>query len=365
MFFSGISYRMKLYERFVARRRERRYSSSSQMNYAKRDRNVCRLSGWAAGLCAAILLTGTAGAFELQGHRGARGLWPENTLEGFQHTLALGVHTLELDVGMSADGVAVVAHGPRLNTDFTRDATGRWLEEPAPPLHALDYEVLRRYDVGTLRPQSRYAKRFPHQQAIVGARMPKLADVLGLAPAAALKFNVELKHNPEQAQLYPPPAPFVEQVIDTINSAGVAPRITLQSFNWELLALVRQRAPDVPVACLTAERNWLDNVKRGQPGPSLWTAGLDVDEHAGSVPRMVHAFQAQVWSPYWRDLDALALAEAHRLGLRVVVWTVNDSDDMRALLQRGVDGIITDYPDRLRTVMAERGLPLPPPLGAP
>ena len=314
-------------------------------------------------LCLALMLAGTAFGFELQGHRGARGLWPENTLEGFRRTLALGVDVLELDVVLSADGVVVVSHDPRLNADFTRDASGRWLEkESAPLIRALDYAALRRYDVGTLRPQSRYATRFPHQERIDGAVIPRLADVLPLAPGKALRFSVELKHNPEEMQFYPSPALFVERVIDTINVTHAAPRVTLQSFNWHTLALARQLAPGIPLVCLTAERSWLNNVRRGQPGASPWTAGLDIDAYAGSVPRMVHAFGAQVWSPYWRDLDDTALAEAQRLGLRVVVWTVNDSDAMRALLQRGVDGIITDYPDRLRVVMAERGMPLPAPL---
>jgi glycerophosphoryl diester phosphodiesterase len=290
-------------------------------------------------------------------------LWPENTLEGFLRTLAVGVDVLELDVVLSADGVVVVSHDPRLNADFTRDASGRWLEkESAPLIRALDYAALRHYDVGALRPRSRYAKRFPQQERIDGAAIPRLADVLPLAPGQALKFNVELKHNPEEAQLYPSPAQFVKRVVDTITASRAASRVTLQSFNWHTLALARQLAPGIPLACLTAERNWLNNVRRGQPGPSPWTDGFDVDTYAGSVPRMVHAFQAQVWSPHWRDLDDTALAEAKRLGLRVVVWTVNDSDAMRALLRRGVDGIITDYPDRLRAVMAERGMPLPAPL---
>lgn len=302
---------------------------------------------------------GAVGAVELQGHRGARGLWPENTLEGFKRTLALGVDVLELDVLLSADDVVVLHHNPRVNADIARDGSGQWISEPTPLVRSLSYGELRGYDVGMLRPRTRYASRYPRQVSIDGARIPRLKDVLTLAGSQPVGFNIELKRNPELQDLYPEIEHFVRQVIKTIDAAGVSGPVTIQSFDWHVLEAVKGIAPHIPLVCLTVERRWLDNIRRGQPGASPWTAGLDIEAFDGSVPRMVHAFGAEIWSPHWRDLDDASLKDARRLGLRVIVWTVNERDAMRKLLERGVDGIITDYPDRLREVMAERGMALP------
>ena len=112
--------------------------------------------------------------------------------------------------------------------------------------------------------------------------------------------------------------------------------------------------------CLTVERGANDNIQRGQPGPSPWTAGLDVDDFGGSTPRLVKAAACTGWSPLYLDLTDGALKEAQALGLKVIPWTVNEPADMERLIAAGVDGLITDYPDRLRAVMAARKMPLPP-----
>ena len=138
-------------------------------------------------------------------------------------------------------------------------------------------------------------------------------------------------------------------------------RTTIQSFDWRTLRHVQTLAPEIPTVYLTAQQRWLDNVEIGRPGRSDWTAGLDVDDFGGSVPRLVAAAGGRIWSPYHKEIDAAQLDEAHGLGLEVVVWTVNDPARMRALIDLGVDGIITDYPGRLRRVLAEKGFPLPPP----
>lgn len=303
-------------------------------------------------------------AFDLQGHRGARGLAPENTIEGFRIALAVGVDTLEMDLAITRDGVVVVSHDPRLNPDITRGPDGRYLPGPGPAIHDLTLEGLKAYDVGRIRPGSRYARRFPHQQPVDGARIPSLAEVAGLlerAGAGHIRLNVEIKTDPGAPELTPSPEAFAEAVIHEIEALGLADRTTIQSFHWRALAHVRRIAPHIPTVCLTAERPGLDTVERGRRGPSPWT-GLDVRDFAGHVPVMVHAFGCAIWSPHHEDLDRADLARAHALGLAVIPWTVNDAAGMRRLIAFGVDGMITDYPDRLRRVMAEHGLPLPPPV---
>ena len=119
-----------------------------------------------------------------------------------------------------------------------------------------------------------------------------------------------------------------------------------RSFDWRVLRALRAIAPEVAIACLTSERGWRDTVLRGRAEPSPWTAGLSVDAEGGSVPRLVHRFGAPIWMPFHADLSAESLTEARTLGLKVMVWTVNEVPDMEALAGLGVDGIVTDYPDR-------------------
>ena len=132
----------------------------------------------------------------------------------------------------------------------------------------------------------------------------------------------------------------------------MSPRASVRAFDWRVLREIRALAPDLPIGCLTVEQSWRDTVLRDRPGPSPWAAGLNIHEHGGSVPRMVHRFGGPVWSPFYSDLSAESFAEARSLGLKVVVWTVNEVSDMRALARLGVDGIVTDYPDRAIEALA-------------
>ena len=135
-------------------------------------------------------------------------------------------------------------------------------------------------------------------------------------------------------------------VAEVLRADGMIGRAIVQSFDWRVLRALRTHAPEIAIACLTSERGWRDTVLRGRAEPSPWTAGLGVDAEGGSVPRLVRRFGAPVWMPFHADLTAEALTEARTLGLSVIVWTVNEVPDMEALARLGVDGIVTDYPDR-------------------
>lgn len=297
----------------------------------------------------------TAHAIEIQGHRGARGLLPENTIPAFQRAIELGVDVLELDLGMTRDGVPVVHHDRALDPDRTRDEAGAWLAPPGPFLNTLDLAALSEFDVGRAAPGSKIAKRFPEQVPRDGTRIPTLAEVLALgrrAGADGIRFNIEVKLTPLAPQETAGPEEFARAVVAVLRAEGMIDRANLQSFDWRVLREAREQAPDLLTVCLTAEQRWLDNILRGRPGPSHWTAGLDIEAFEGSVPRLVEAAGCAVWSPYYRDLTEEALTEAHTLGQRVVVWTVNEVDAMLELARLGVDGIITDYPDRALEALA-------------
>ena len=284
-----------------------------------------------------------AWGFDLQGHRGARGLAPENTLAAFQRALQEGVDTLELDVVLTADGVPMVSHDPALNPDLTRDASGRWLAGPGPLILSLRWADLQAYDVGRARPDSKTARDFPQQAAADGQRIPRLAEVLALG-GPRTRFNIEIKRDPTAPERYGPLPALVDAVAATVQAAGVAPRVVLQSFDWAVLQRWQQQMPLVPTAYLSIQRPNFNNVES-----PAWTAGrsLAVD---GSVPRMVKAAGGRFWSPFFRDLTEAQVREAQALGLQVVPWTVNEPADMARLLAWRVDGLITDYPDRARAL---------------
>ncbi len=327
-------------------------------NVPKRNHSPTALKH-AGAILVMALQAGAAHGFDAQGHRGARGLMPENTLPGFAAALDWGMNTLELDVGVSKDGVLVVSHDAHLNAAFTRDRLGRWLTPPTAAIRALRYDELNDYDVGRANPAHRYSRRFPKQQTIDGTRIPRLADVFELViekGADTTRFNVETKIRPTAAPETASPQVFVDALLATAKTHRMAARLTIQSFDWRTLRLVQQSAPGIATAYLTAQQDWLDNLQQGRPGPSPWTAGLDIDDFGGDVPALVKAAGGNIWSPYHRDLSAASLARAHELGVKVIVWTVNTPARMHELMAMGVDGLITDYPNRLRAVMRERGL---------
>lgn len=315
-------------------------------------------------VCASSAAAAGARPFDLQGHRGARGLAPENTLAAFARALAIGVTTLELDTALTRDGRVVVSHDPALNPDLTRDAAGNWLEGPGPAIFSMTLAEVQRYDVGRMRPGTPYAERFATAQAVDGERIPTLAQVFALARTAGnagVRFNVETKLDPRRPELTPDAPAFAEAVVAVVRKEGMAARTTLQSFDWRTLRHARKVAPEIQTACLTIQNPGEDNVQKGQPGASPFLAGLDVDDFGGSVPRLAQAAGCAVWSPNAWNVTPEAVKEAQELGLQVVPWTVNEEAEMERLIDAGVDGLISDYPDRLRQVVARRGRPVPPP----
>ena len=308
-------------------------------------------------LLALALGCAPAGAFDLQGHRGARGLAPENTLPAFERALALGVTTLELDIAVTRDGVPVISHNPALNAELTRDASGRYLDKDGPAIHSLTWAQLQAYDVGRLKPGTEYARQFPEQRPVDGTRIPRLADLFDLVKRSGddkVRFDIETKLDPAKPAETPDPEAFARALVAEIRKAGMAGRSVIQSFDWRTLQVVQKIAPEIPTAYLTVQRRF-DNVGAGRPEGSLWTAGYQYREY-GSVPKMIKAAGGSHWSAYFGDLDAQKVKEAQSLGLKVLAWTVNDPADMGRMLDLGVDGLITDRPDLARTLLEQRKL---------
>lgn len=306
---------------------------------------------------ALALATTPALALDLQGHRGARGLLPENTLPSFQRALELGVTTLELDIAITRDGVLVISHDPLLNPDITRDASGRFLEQRGPAIHALTWAQLQAYDVGRIKPGTDYARQFPDQQPIDGTHMPRLSDLFDLVKRSGdttVRFAIETKVTPDRPEETPAPEPFARAVVEEIRKAGMATRSQILSFDWRTLQVVQKIAPEIGTVYLSIQRR-MDNISAGRAEGSAWTAGFQYRDH-GSVPKMIKAAGGSHWSVYFGDLTPALAKEAQSLGLKVLVWTVNDPAVMARMLDQGVDGLITDRPDLARKLLEARGM---------
>ena len=306
--------------------------------------------------------TSAARTFDLQAHRGGRGLWPENTLVSFAGALSLGVNTLELDCAVTKDGVVVISHDPLLNPEITRDSSGKFIETHGPSFFSLTYAEILRYDVGRLKPGTKYAEGFPDQKARDGLHIPRLSDVFALVRKSRntkVRFNIETKITPEKPDETLGPQAFAEAVVKVVREARMERRVTIQSFDWRTLAVVHKIAPEIETVALTTQRPNGGNVQVGAPGASPSLGGLDVDDFGGSVPKVVKASGARVWSPNYGDIVAAQVEEAHSLGLKVIPWTVNEPADMEKFIDMRVDGLITDRPDRLRAVLKKKGLSLP------
>lgn len=278
------------------------------------------------------LILGQASAalrtLEVQGHRGARGLRPENTLSAFEYALQLGVDVLELDLGVSKDGQVVIYHDQWVNPALCKGAN-------RVPLNSLTLSELKRLDCGSLK-----NPRFPEQQPQPLERIPSLDEFFSWiqshpsSSAKKLGFNIEIKSDPEFPALSPPPDVFAKRVIEVVRQHGMQKRTVLQSFDHRTLIEARRLEPELTLSALVEKR------PTGSAGASLSQIAI----RAG----------AQILSPAHQWLTAEDVKELHASGIRVIPWTANTESEFEKLLILGVDGIITDYPDRLLAFLKTR-----------
>ncbi|MDE4132999.1 glycerophosphodiester phosphodiesterase family protein [Phaeobacter sp. QD34_3] len=291
------------------------------------------------------------------GHRGAPDVLPENSLEGFAHTIASGADGIELDVLLTRDGVPVVTHNHRLMADTTRDASGAFLTAEGPAISALTFDELCAFDVGGIRPGSEQAKKHPQQQDLPGTRVPRLAEVLDLVAKAdrSIDVLVELKHDPEDGS-EPKPADFVRAATEVIAATGTEEACLIHAFNWQILSAARDHAPGF-------RRSHLSMSKTIHPSGNLYEGSPWLDGASSTPEAMLRDLAdrgATVWSPLFWELTPDQRALARDLGLQVMVWTLRGEAAIRKGLAADVDGVITDDPAlavRLRDDMLATGNP--------
>ena len=310
--------------------------------------------------------------FDVQAHRGGLGLRVENTLASFGNALQLGVSTLELDVQITEDGQAVVTHDRRVTGAKCTDTAPATPGDPEFPYIGKFVNTLTLAQVRTLDCGSKTLADRPGQLAVPGARMPLLREVFALVRryrADGVTLNIETKVEAGAPSETAPREQFVQVVAAEIHTAGIGRQVTIQSFDWGALMRMREVAPRLPLVALTN----FDFLQTGQPGASPWLGGIDIDDFGGDPIAAIASFGAGAFSPvhgfpqngtvddpaYRPYVTADMVAHAHRHGIKVVPWTINDGPTMAKLLDDGVDGLITDYPDRLRELLASRGRALP------
>ncbi|WP_144672922.1 glycerophosphodiester phosphodiesterase family protein [Arthrobacter sp. U41] len=312
----------------------------------------------AAEAMAGIKTNESNGSFDLQSHRGGRGEWTEESLAAFSNSLKLGVTTLELDTHLTADGKVIVWHDDTIQADKCQDTAPAAPGDAAFPYVGDRVAELSLAQIKTLDCGFTQLKGYPEQDVIEGNRIAELKDVFQLvrdAGAKKVRFNVETKVEDGKSGGEGMVA-LTTAVVAEIQASGMADRTTVQSFDWSSLNLTKEIAPELPLVALSSGDAWLEV---GQPGASANLGGIDIDTYGGSLAKAAAAQGYDAVSPAFRSVTPGMITEAHELGLPVVPWTVNTTADMTRLMDLGVDGIITDYPSRLRTVMEDRGLKLP------
>jgi glycerophosphoryl diester phosphodiesterase len=258
---------------------------------------------------------------DVQGHRGCRGLYPENTLPAFQKAIYLGVNTLELDLVISKDKKVVVSHEPFMNHEIALDISGNEIseaDEKSYNLYTMTYDSIKMYDCG-----SKPHLRFPEQKKMK-VHKPLLEEVIDLAEEQSqntILYNIEIKSLPIWDEVFTPKVEeFVPLVLNVIKEKGIRNRVTLQSFDVRALEEIKNVAPELKTALLVDGFESLDKLK-------------------------LLSFKTEIISPYFELLNYETVKSLHAEGFKVIPWTLNDEQDIKTMIDYNVDGIISDYPN--------------------
>jgi glycerophosphoryl diester phosphodiesterase len=290
--------------------------------------------------------------FDLQAHAGGRGQATGESLPAFAKSLELGVSTLELDINITRDRQPLVWHDPIIDPQQCSDTGPAFTGDPSYPyvgklIHELTLTQIHTLDCG--KPNS----EFPDAEVVPNNKIAVLPEVFSLADSyhADVRYNIETKVTADRPGISADPQEFVDVVLAAVRAADKDDRVEIQSFDWRTLPLVHRAEPSIPLVALWTEQTWVPD--------SPWLAGVN-PAVVGDPVIGATLVGANILSPEFTLADKSLVDRAHSLALRVIPWTVDDVGEMRAQIANGVDGLITNYPARLRGLMAELGMPLPP-----
>ncbi len=287
---------------------------------------------------------------KIYGHRGARGDLPENTLESFKYLFENNINAYETDILISKDLVPVITHDFRLDPSLTKDNEGNWIEDENIKIFDLTYEELLKFDVGSINKLSRYGRRFVNQKPLENQRIPKLSELLDLSlknKSENLLINLEIKSTPDEENLTPAPEDTVKLIVDEINLSNLKDKIIVSSFDWRTLTEIKNQYPEISRAYLTYQQVRGMKIKKTIYNRSPWMSFLPFYEDH-ELPKIIKSQGGKAWHPYRKDITKELVDISHQEDLPVNVWTVNKEYDMLKMVEYGVDGIMTDYPLKLK-----------------
>jgi len=315
--------------------------------------------------------------FVFEGHRGGRDARPENTLISFAYGMEMGETTLEMDMQLTKDGHIVISHNPFMAPWLAKGPDGKYVEkEFQHDLRLMTLDEIKQYDIGTMNPnypgyEDYYQSHGKTQISVPGTKMPTLEEVFELANSygnTKIHFDIETKSYADPADPgykdCPDPAVFVKAVDDIVRKYNMQDRVTLQTFDWRTIVEMKKIDPKITTVALVNEEpdwGWMEGcyLKIGDKKASPWLAGININKkpYYGDYMKAAHDIGADAVSVYYGELSPNLLDEAHKLGMHVLCWTVDNEKAMNMLIDMGVDGIITDKPWMLKKILVQRGIP--------
>ena len=290
---------------------------------------------------------------KIYGHRGARGNLPENTLRSFKFLFDNNISAYETDILISKDLVPVIFHDFRLNPNITKTNDGEWIIDDI-KIFDQTFEELTKFDIGAVNKRSKYGKRFLKQKKLSNQKIPKLSELLELTSknlSDNLVINLEIKSTPVEKKLTPNPNEMVKLIMDDVNKFELNDKIIFSSFDWRILNEIKETYPKISRAYLTSE-------KKGKIyDKSPWLNFMPLyDSDVNELPRLIKTLGGKAWHPKHIDINKDVVRISHEVGLPVNVWTVNEEFEMLRMIDYGVDGIITDYPLRLKELCERKNI---------
>ena len=294
----------------------------------------------------------------IYGHRGARGDIVENSISGFKYTFDLGIRAVEFDVVISKDNIPVLFHDYNLNPDLVKDSSGNWITDKNIKINSLTFEELQKYNIESLKPETKYAKRFKNQKPAKGERIPKLTDFLKLVNEDKYKdvfLNLEIKSTPIKDNLTPNPEEMVSLILKDIKEHKLEDRTLITSYDWRILYELKKQNSNILRGFITLQQG-LTTTGKNIYENSPWMVKNYPLEELFLLPNIIKSLEGHVWSVFYRDVTKQNVELAHKHGLATCVWTVNREQDIIRMIEYGVDGIITDYPKKVQEICKSKNI---------
>ena len=295
---------------------------------------------------------------KIYGHRGARGDLPENTLDSFKYLFENNINAYETDILISKDLIPVITHDFRLDPSFTKDEEGDWITDENIKIFDLTYNEISKFDVGSLNKLTRYGRRFLNQRSLENQKIPKLSELLELSSknlSQDIIINLEIKSTPDEKNLTPNPKEMVQIVLNEIKKSNLQDKIIISSFDWRILREVKNQSPEISRAYLTFQQEKGMKIKKTIYSKSPWIDHIPLTI-VYDLPKIIKELGGSAWHPYYKDINKKAVKDAHDYNLPVNVWTVNDEYNMLKMIEYEVDGIMTDYPLKLKELCDKKNI---------